>query len=573
MAQIPQYFIQDLLNRVDIVDLIQAKVAIKKRGANYQGICPFHQEKSPSFTVSQSKQFYHCFGCGKHGNAIGFLMDFDRLDFIEAVEELARQQGLTIPHEDKGSAEKKADFQVFYTLMEKASAFYEDRLKTDVSRDRAVHYLKQRGLSGQTAKRFGLGFAPAGWDHLLQSIKPDAATTKALKQVGLISENDTGKVFDKFRDRIMFPIRDKRGRVVAFGGRVIDQGEPKYLNSPETPLFHKGKMLYGLYEAKQKLAQFQQIMVVEGYMDVVMLAQYGIDYAVATLGTATTPEHIRLLKQECHEIIFCFDGDHAGREAAWRALKVALPFMTGELDIRFLFLPETEDPDSLVQKEGKAAFEKRLRVEALSLADFVMTKLNEGLNLNTLAGKSRWMMAFKPLADLLPIGPYKTFLLDSIAKRFSFSFEQVIELLNKEIPDPLAAKPIPKGRLSLLEKGLALVLHNPELAELSLPWQSDDADSQVLAMLIETIAQHKLQNTGQILEYFRGDAHQERFSQLAMHPYPVEIKEIEAEWRELIGKLTANQEAELEVLQSLSKARELTAVEKEQLRELVRQRR
>lgn len=566
MAQIPQHFIQDLLNRVDIVDLIQNKIAIKKRGANYLGICPFHQEKSPSFTVSQAKQFYHCFGCGKHGNAIGFLMDFDRLEFVEAVEELARQQGLEVPREHGASSEPKEDYQTLYTLMAKAAKFYEDMLRTAPDRDKAVHYLKKRGLSGITAKRFGLGFAPPGWDHLLSFLNPEPAEMKSLKQIGLTSENDKGRVFDKFRDRIMFPIRDKRGRSVAFGGRVIDQGEPKYLNSPETPLFHKGKMLYGLYEAKQKFSKFQQILVVEGYMDVVMLAQYGIDYAVGALGTATTADHIRLLKQEAHEIIFCFDGDNAGREAAWRALKVALPFMTGELDLRFLFLPEGEDPDSLVQKEGKASFEKRLRVNALSLADFMMMKLDEGLNLKSLAGKSRWIMAFKPFHDALPTGPYKTFLLDSIAKRFNFTFEQVLELLDKNPSIP--PESVIEAQLNLEQKGLCLLLQHPKLALLEGNFQSNEA----FAKLILIIRENHLQNTGQIMEYFRENTDGEYFAKLAMHPYPSDIRDVETEWQDILNKLHSSPESELDSLQALSQTRTLSDPEKTRLRELIRMR-
>lgn len=564
---IPQYFIQDLLNRVDIVDIIQAKIAIKKRGANYLGICPFHQEKSPSFTVSQSKQFYHCFGCGKHGNAIGFIMDFDRLDFVEAVEELARSQGLEVPHEHTKDRDKKEDFQTLYQYMEKAAKFYEDNLRKAESRDKAVNYLKQRGLSGITAKQFGLGFAPAGWDHLLKFLNPTPAETPVLKQLGLLSTNEQNRIFDKFRDRIMFPIRDKRGRVLAFGGRIIDQGEPKYLNSPETPLFHKGKLLYGLFEAKQKLSKLQQVLVVEGYMDVVMLSQHGIHYAVGTLGTATTPDHLRLLKQECHEIIFCFDGDNAGREAAARALKIALPFMTGELDIRFLFLPEGEDPDSLVQKEGKAGFEKRLRLDALSFADFLLNKLTEGINLKTPSGKSRWMIAFKPFYDTLPIGPYKTFLLDLIGQRFNFTFEQIVELLDKNT-DTLSNQTNIEIQLDLEQKGISLLLQHPKLAFL----ENQPEANEVLTKLILIIREHQLHHTGQIMEYFRDNPESEYFAKLAMHPYPGVIADVETEWREILHKLTHNPESELESLQALAKIRSLTEAEKERLRKLVRMR-
>lgn len=570
---IPQYFIQDLLNRIDIVDFIQSRVAIKKRGANYQGLCPFHQEKSPSFTVSQPKQFYHCFGCGKHGNVIGFLMDYDRLDFIEAIEELARQLGLEIPREHQaGMQEKKEDYQSLYHLIEKSCFFFEECLKNHPLRARAVHYLKTRGLTGSTAKHFSLGFVPPGWDHLLNYLQPTPTEIPALKQSGLISENDVGKIYDKFRDRIMFPIRDRRGRVVAFGGRIIDQGEPKYLNSPETPLFHKGKLLYGLYEAKQRRDKFQQIVVVEGYMDVVMLFQHGIDYAVATLGTATTSDHIRLLKQECSEIIFAFDGDQAGREAAWRALKTALPFMTGELDLRFLFLPEGEDPDSLVQREGKEAFEKRLRIHTVSLADFVMAKLDENLNLNTLAGKSRWITLFKPLAALLPMGPYQTFLVDTIAKRFNFSFEQVTHLISSETASFEILPSARQDSITLIEKGLSLLLQNPRLALLDLVYPVNNEDAQELIQLIQIIQSQNLQTTGQVIEFFRDDSQQEKFARLAFHSYPTEIKDTVGEWQDLIAKLNVSWEAELEILQNSAMKRPLTSTENHRLLELYNQR-
>ncbi len=567
MAQIPAYFIQDILNRIDIVDLVQSRVPMKKKGANYHGLCPFHQEKTPSFTVSAPKQFYHCFGCGAHGNAIGFVMDLDRLNFVEAIEELARQLGLEVPREgpDQGP---RPQYDALYALMDQAGEFYQQQLRAHPQRQRAVDYLKQRGLSGVTAKHFGLGFAPPEWGAFLRHVQPNAAQLEILQQAGLLSQSDKSQGYDRFRDRIMFPIHDKRGRIVGFGGRVIDQGEPKYLNSPETPIFHKGKILYGLYEAKKKLHTFLRLLVVEGYMDVVMLAQAGIHYSVATLGTATTTEHLRLMRQECHEIIFCFDGDRAGREAASRAWRVALPFMTGELDVRFLFLPEGEDPDSLVQQEGKAAFEERLNRQTLSFYDFMLRQLDEGLNLKTLSGKSRWILKFKPFWKELPEGPFKNFVLDSVAQRFAFSFEQMQHQLDAVI-DESSALEWEQQHLSLEEKALALLIQNPGLIA-----AIDGAvrvESALLQNVITACQQEHFKNTGQAIEYFREQEGFALLNQLASHPYPSLIDDVQQEWQALLAKLISRQESDLDALLALSKTRDLNAEEKQMLLSLLQQ--
>lgn len=558
-SQIPQHFIQDLLARIDIVDLIQARVPIKRKGANYLGLCPFHNEKSPSFTVSVHKQFYHCFGCGKHDNAIGFLMDFEHLTFVESIEELARQAGLEVPRDEGKQA--PINYDPLFTFMKTAALYYQRMLREHPHKDRAVSYLKKRGLNGQTAKAFGLGLAPDEWDGLLKSINPSEADISRLLEVGLLSQNEKGRVYDRFRDRIMFPIHDKRGRVIGFGGRVIDKGEPKYLNSPETPIFHKGRNLYGLYEAKQKLNPLTRLLIVEGYMDVVMLAQAGIHYAVATLGTATTAEHLRLLKQECDELFFCFDGDKAGREAASRALKICLPLMTGELDIRFLFLPEGEDPDSLVQKEGKIAFEQRLHKEALPLFDFLLRKMDEGLNLNTLAGKSRWILRFQPFWNTFPGGPFRTFVLDSVAHRFGLSAPQMEIELDKKTEDVFAQSEFEP--LSLEEKALALLIQNPKLSA------TDTTDGlshvKTLSDLIALCQSQAIQTCGQLMELMRSSDHFESMHLLAAHPYPNLIENIEAEWRDLLSKIIQSQNTTYDQLLELSRTRELTQAEKEAL--------
>lgn len=557
--QIPQHFIQDLLSRIDIVDLIQARVPIKRKGANYLGLCPFHNEKSPSFTVSAVKQFYHCFGCGKHDNAIGFLMDFEHLTFVESVEELARQAGLEVPREEGKQA--PINYDPLFAFMKTAALYYQRMLREHPHKARAVAYLKQRGLNGQTAKAFGLGLAPDEWDGLLQSIHPNSTETAQLLEVGLLSQNEKGRIYDRFRDRILFPIHDKRGRVIGFGGRVIDKGEPKYLNSPETPIFHKGRNLYGLYEAKQKLNPLTRILIVEGYMDVVMLAQAGIHYAVATLGTATTADHLRLLKQECDELFFCFDGDNAGREAAWRALKIALPLMTGELDIRFLFLPEGEDPDSLVQKEGKVAFEQRLHKEALSLFDFLVRKVDEGLHLSTLAGKSRWILRFQPLWQALPNGPFRSFVLDNVARRFGFSASQMEAELQKKTEAIFSGSEFEP--LTLEEKALALLIQNPRLSAHAEGLNLSHA--QLLSSLIALCQEHAIQTCAQLIEWLRDSPEFENIQVLSAHPYPSLIENLEAEWKDLLSKIISSQNTTYDQLLELSRTRELTQAEKEAL--------
>ena len=393
-------FKRDLLNRVDIVDIIQRHLQLKKAGANFSACCPFHNEKSPSFTVSPSKQFYHCFGCGAHGDAIGFLMEYSGLGYIEAIKELAAGAGMTMPDfEPRFGKKKEEDDPDLYDIMQRATQYYREQLK---SSPRAVEYLKGRGLSGQVAARFGIGYAPDGWQNL-QAVFPKY-DDKSLKEVGLVIENDAGKRYDRFRDRIMFPIVNQRGFVIGFGGRVIGAGEPKYLNSPETPLFEKGRELYGLPQARQAIRDAGRVLVVEGYMDVVALAQHGVEYAVATLGTATTPTHVQKLLRQADEIVFSFDGDAAGRKAAWHALEVSLPATLDHKAIRFLFLPEGEDPDTYVRAKGKEAFEDLVgRAEPLSA--YLLAQLRARVDTNTPEGRSRLLHEAKPLVMNITSAP------------------------------------------------------------------------------------------------------------------------------------------------------------------------
>ena len=367
-GMIPRQFIDNLLARADIVEVIDSRVPLKKAGKNYQACCPFHTEKSPSFSVSQDKQFYHCFGCGEHGNAISFLMEFERLEFPDAVEELASHYNMEVPREqnNRSPAQQKQDQKAYiqkqddYELMAQISQFFQQQLKVATDKEVAIEYLKGRGLSGEIVKRFGIGYISDAWDGMMKVFGRSGQINQQLVDLGMAIQGDKNKPYDRFRGRIQFPIRDKRGRVIGFGGRVLGDGNPKYLNSPETRIYHKGQELYGLYEAKQANKQLTRLVVVEGYMDVVALAQHGVDYAVASLGTATTPEQLQTLFRTVKEVICCYDGDRAGRDAAWRAMDNALPLIQDGFSLKFVFLPDGEDPDSMIREQGQAAFETML---------------------------------------------------------------------------------------------------------------------------------------------------------------------------------------------------------------------
>jgi DNA primase len=390
---IPDSFKQDLLNRVDIVDVVSRYVQLKKGGANYQGLCPFHSEKTPSFSVSPAKQFYHCFGCGAHGNAIGFLMAYAGLGYVDALKDLASGVGMQVPESRPRSREEIARQERepdLYAVMEKAMDFYRAQLKNS---PRAVDYLKGRGLTGEIAARFRIGYAPDDWQGLKQAFEDYSVSS--LVDCGLVIQGDEGKRYDRFRDRVMFPILSNRGSVIGFGGRVIGEGEPKYLNSPETQLFEKGRELYGLVQARDAIRAAGRVLVVEGYMDVVGLAQFDVGYAVATLGTATTPVHVSKLLRLTDEVVFCFDGDQAGRKAARRALEVSLPVAPENKPIRFMFLPEGEDPDTFVRKHGKEAFERSVR-GAETLSQFLVAELRSECDLGTAEGRARLVSLAKP---------------------------------------------------------------------------------------------------------------------------------------------------------------------------------
>lgn len=507
---IPPSFIQDLLGRVDIVEVIDRHVKLKRSGSNYAACCPFHTEKSPSFTVSPTKQFYHCFGCGAHGTAIGFMMEYGGMGFVDAVKDLAQSVGMQVPEEARSEqyqrrAEEGADL---HGLLLQAAQFYRNQLK---DAPRAIEYLKGRGLSGEIAKRFGIGYAPDGWQNLGQ-VFPDYAN-KALTVAGLVKQNEEGRRYDVFRDRIMFPIVDVRGNVIGFGGRVLGDGEPKYLNSPETPVFEKGRELYGLFQARRAIRDAGCVIVVEGYMDVVALAQAGIDYAVATLGTATTPVHVQKLMRQSDEVVFCFDGDAAGRRAAWRALENSLAQLADGKQLRFLFLPDGEDPDTYVRKHGKAAFEALL-ARSDPLSRFLIDELKSRVDVRTSEGRAKLMQQAKPLVRQIAAPMLSLLIRKELAQLAGVSPQELdaqFDIRRQAAPAPAvrpaAAKPsILRTMLDLIvcDPGLGALIDRKELAaaiELAVPGLDRD-DWKILDALLHALGtQTERLNFG---EAFRG---------------------------------------------------------------------
>jgi len=488
---IPESFIQELLNRVDIVDVVDKSVPLKKAGANYSACCPFHNEKSPSFTVSPTKQFYHCFGCGAHGTAIGFMMEYQGLDFVESVHELAKSVGLTVPQEtrdiDKHAAKVVVGLQ---ESLQQAANFYKAELKKS---QRAIDYLKSRGLSGQIAAKFQIGYAPAGWQNL-QSVFPHYES-EALTTAGLVVENEQGRRYDRFRDRIMFPIHDQKGQVIGFGGRVINpEDTPKYYNSPETPLFQKGHELYGLFLARRAIRDAGRALVVEGYMDVVALAQYGIEYAVAALGTATTPYHITKLMRQADEIVFCFDGDNAGRTAAWRAAMNALPALTDSLKLAFLFLPKEHDPDSYVREFGKEKFEAEIKA-AMPLSQYILQHLSENNPLQSQEDRVRFLNEAEPIMQQINAPRSAMYLRKKVAELAQLSTEEMHSLL--KLPNlskaPVQARPkLTRTTTSLQKRFCLMLLMQPALAsESDLAWLDDKTEEDILLkQTIETCLLH-----------------------------------------------------------------------------------
>ena len=569
-GKIPNHFIDDLLTRVDIVDVINRRVPLKKAGREFQACCPFHDEKTPSFTVSPQKQFYHCFGCGAHGSAIGFLMEYDNLGFVEAVEVLAESLGIEVPRE--GGEEQGPDRRPLYDLMDRASRFFQHQLRHHSQAPQAVDYLKSRGLTGEIAARFHIGFAPPGWDNLLSNLGQDQAATRQLAECGLIIEQD-GKRYDRFRDRIVFPIHDTRGRVIGFGGRVLGDDKPKYLNSPETPLFHKGRELYGLYEARKANSKLQRLLVVEGYMDVVALAQFGINNAVATLGTATTQDHLELIFRACSEVVFCFDGDRAGRDAGWKALQTALPVMRDGREARFLFLPEGEDPDTLVRKEGREGLEQRLD-QALPLSEFLFQQLTSQVKMETIDGRAHLAELAKPYLDRLPQGLFRRMMYQHLEQLVGLTDSQLDPAANRRgsvTKASVSSTGLKTQRHTPLRLAIALLLDNPHLVtvahEVDKSWRDwRTTGTQLLAQLLEIIDSQPTLNKAALLERWRDSEHFAHLNKLAQYSFNLPEMDQETELRDALIKLNAQYRKESRPQPGNLKPSELSESELEALK-------
>ncbi len=632
---IPQSFIDDLLNRSDIVEVVGSRIQLKKTGKNYSALCPFHKEKTPSFSVSPDKQFYYCFGCGAGGNALGFVMDHDQLDFPQAVEELAKRAGMEVPREDSGRKHKPRQpvDSPLYPLLAAAADYYRQALKSHPTRKAAVEYLKGRGLSGVIARDFGLGFAPPGWDNLMKHLGGDALQQKALIDAGLLIENaENGKRYDRFRDRVMFPIRDSRGRVIAFGGRVLGDDKPKYLNSPETPVFHKGQELYGLYEARQANRDLDEIMVVEGYMDVIALAQQGLRNAVATLGTATSEEHLKRLFRIVPSVLFCFDGDAAGRKAAWRALEATLPNLQDGRRARFLFLPDGEDPDTLVRAEGTDAFRARIQQHSQPLADYFFQQLSDEADPRSLEGKAHLATLAAPLIEKIPGNNLRALMRQRLAEITGLNGEALQHMAaapvsapsstptyddytyydaspaygepdHFEPPEPVQPQPrngkpgkkewkkdwkkngqgpdlMPRGpRTPATVEPPALttlrtLLHHPELAQkvedVSHFAAEDDTYAQLLVALLGTLQKNPKLRSLQLIARWHGTDQGRLLRALAEKEWLISADNLERQFFDTINSLAARQrERRLESLLRKARQGELSAEEKDQLRNLL----
>jgi DNA primase len=571
---IPQSFIQDLLGRVDIVEVVDRHVKLKRAGANYVACCPFHSEKSPSFTVSPTKQFYHCFGCGAHGTAVGFLMEHAGLGFVEAVKDLAQSVGMKVPEEERSESAKQRARQgeSLHEVLLRAAQHYRNQLK---DAPQAIAYLKKRGLSGEIAKRFGIGYVPEEWQNLAAAFTDYGGPM--LAAAGLVKQKEDGKRYDVFRNRIMFPIVDVRGNVIGFGGRVLGDGEPKYLNSPETPVFEKGRELYGLYQARRAIRDAGRVLVVEGYMDVVALAQAGVEYAVATLGTATTPVHVQKLLRQADEIVYCFDGDSAGRRAAWRALENSLAHLADGKQVRFLFLPDGEDPDTYVRKQGKASFEALLG-KAVPLSRFLLDELGGRVDLAAAEGRARLVHEAKPLLKQMPANALRLQLVRELAEKSRLAVEEVLQLCDlgraptatarpATAPTRVARKAVPTlafQLLRLLVSNPAVVIQISEEQRLLL----DSAEYAPVAELVHALQESGATTSAMMFEVTRDSPHAGLYQDVAGEALVVEDDEetVQRDLKGIFDKLELGRvESEIKRLNSNSA---LSEAEKQLIRQL-----
>ncbi|UKH16961.1 DNA primase [Actinobacillus pleuropneumoniae] len=576
---IPRSFIDDLVARTDIVELINSRVKLKKAGRDYQACCPFHHEKSPSFTVSQSKQFYHCFGCGAHGNAISFLMDYDKLEFPEAIEELAAMQGLEVPRENVINRDGKpqASYKTkrnLYELLEAISRFYQQNLTQDIP---SQSYLQNRGLSAEIIARFEIGFAYNSMDSVLRKFGTNRDEVQKLFDTGMITQNDSGRIYDKFRNRVMFPIRDKRGRVIAFGGRVMGDERPKYLNSPESAIYHKGNELYGLFQALQQNENPTSLVVVEGYMDVVALAQFGVDNVVASLGTATTGEQIQQMFRVTEQVICCYDGDRAGREAAWRAFENALPYLHDGRQLKFIFLPDGEDPDSFVRAQGKQGFEGYLQ-NAMSLSDFLFDSLIAQVDLSSKEGKSKLAALAIPLINRIPGEMLRVYLRNILGQKLGILDPAQLEAMLPSRSQAVQKKAVqtPQIKRTPMRLLIALLLQNPELVkfvpDISALKTLEEPGFELLLELVEVCRQKVGVSMGALLEHWRDKPNYRTLELLADWEHLVTSENIETTFIETLDFLYAKLvEKRIEVLIAKDRSLGLSAEEKQELVMLIAQ--
>jgi DNA primase len=571
--RIAESFIQDLVLRSDIVQLIDGYVPLKKAGRNFVACCPFHTEKTPSFSVNSQKQFYHCFGCGASGNVISFLMEYAHKNFIEAVEMLAARLGLSIPQGEYNA--KQAKHSSLYDVLRAAMDFYRHELEQD---PKAMNYFQQRGIDAETAQRFALGAAADQWDRLYNHLINKKFSAESIAAVGLSVRSDSGREYDRFRGRVMFPIRDRRGRPLGFGGRSMDaEAQPKYLNSPETPVFHKGGELYGLYEAEQVTRSLEHLIIVEGYMDVIALSQHGIVNVVATLGTATTSEHMQRVFRLTSRIIFCFDGDNAGQKAAWRALEAALPVLSDGREVRFIFLPLEEDPDSLVRKQGKEAFNAYLD-SAMPLSDFFFNQLSQNLSLETPDGRARLASLATPLLEKMPLGVFRTLMLDELAKktRLSISSVQKIMPAKPELPSYRPAETAPTARKTPVRLGLTLLIQYPHLVQCIenkvIFKEVVVAGIELFAAVVDYLQTHAKQTTASLLEHWRDQTEGRYLERLAVEELMTPETGVQAEFKGILlylQKLAVEQT--IEMLWQKASSVGLDDEEKSQLQLLIQQ--
>lgn len=564
---IPREFIDHLIARADIVSVINQRVPLKRAGSNYKACCPFHDEKSPSFTVSEPKQFYYCFGCNASGSVLDFLMNYERLEFVEAVEALAQIEGLDVPYESrsKKSAATIARQKNLLEVMNMAEAFYRQQLRVSTDKERAVAYLQKRGINGDDAKKFGIGFAPEGWNGLLTELTKHGIPEGELLEVGLLSESDNNRRYDRFRDRIMFPIRNRKGETIGFGGRILDQGEPKYLNSPETPIFKKGEEVYGLYELRQYTRDYEEIIVVEGYMDVVMLSHYGVGNAVATLGTAVGRRQIELLLRYTSRIVFCFDGDRAGRGAAHKAMDESFPVLTAGKEISFLFLPEGEDPDSYVTKQGKDAFIELVK-KAEPLSQFLFEAAESEVNMSSFEGRSQFLeIAGEKINGMRDI-PLRDFLRAELGRRANLADN----LLNRYVREGQTVSQRQRtnfsGGQSLVERIIILLLTTPALARnlqgLHFLLESDDRQQNVLYEIITTLKDYpNLDTAAQMLRHFEEEPWSQWLRNLAVQELLIADELQENELADLLGQLAKGESPLKKVLAKLQNNEPLTPEE------------